>query len=109
MWSHKAGFESEDSENEQTNFNRFERHFYEQRRRKHGNESVYLQQRKMLPFEHLLLDLGGAEIFDNLLAKNVSVSDDTDVFGWQDTEQPLDHRGEAFLTVSDEDLFSTRY
>ena len=31
-WNAKNGFESEDSENEQTNFDRFERQLYEQRR-----------------------------------------------------------------------------
>lgn len=49
------------------------------------------------------MELGGSEIFANLLAKMVSVGGESEVFGWQDTEQPVDFRLEGFLTVDDED------
>ena len=108
-WSHKAGFESEDSENEQTNFDRFERQLYERRREKYGNEAVYLQRRRILPFERLLMALGGTEIFEDVLAKTVVLTGESMVYAWQDTEQAIDYRLDNFLTVEDEQVFQQRY
>lgn len=108
-WSHKAGFESEDSENEQTNFDRFERQLYERRREKYGNEAVYLQRRRILPFERLLMALGGTEIFEDVLAKTVVLTGESMVYAWQDTEQAIDFRLDNFLTVEDEQVFQQRY
>lgn len=73
-WNFKRGFESEDSDDELTSFDRFERRFYEKRRIKHGNEKIYLQSRKLMPFERLLLKLGGDEIFANVLAKQITLT-----------------------------------
>lgn len=110
FWSYKSGFESEDSENEKTNFDRFERQFYDRRREQHGNETVYLQQRRMLPFERLMMDLGGSEIFYSLFGKTLTLDDDeTLVYCWQDTEQAIDFRLENFLTVESNELFTKRY
>lgn len=36
----------------------------------------------MLPFEHLLMALGGMEIFTELLGKFVSVDENTIVYAW---------------------------
>ena len=62
----------------------------------------------MLPFEHLLLELGGREIFEDLLGKYVK-ADETFVYAWQNTEQTIDFRLDDFLTVDDYALFNKRY
>jgi hypothetical protein len=109
FWNYKSGFESEDSENEKTNFDRFERQLYEKRRDKHGNETIYLQERRILPFERLIMDLGGFELFYGLLGKTITLDNSTKVYSWQDTEQAIDYRVENFLTVEDEDQFRKKY
>lgn len=62
----------------------------------------------MLPFEHLLMELGGREIFEDLLGKYVK-ADENFVYAWQNTEQTIDYRLDDFLTVDDYALFTKRY
>ena len=62
----------------------------------------------MLPFEHLVMELGGNEIFTDLFGKFIANNEAT-VFAWQNTEQMIDYRLDDFLTVEDFDLFQKRY
>ena len=55
------------------------------------------------------MQLGGNEIFADLFAKYITLSRSTMVYGWQDTEEVIDHRVENFLTVEDQELFSKHY
>lgn len=53
FWDNRHGFMSEDSENEQTKFNAFERKYKAERIQSHANN--YLQVRPILPFERAIL------------------------------------------------------
>ena len=62
---------------------REERKYQRERQLKHG-ATVYLRKRSILPFEQLLLKMGGEVILKDLCNKTISLGKNKHVYEWVD-------------------------
>ena len=112
-WHYKNGYTSEDSDDPTVVRERFERQFQRKMQRDHGEEAVYLQKRKLLPFEVLMLEeLGGRQILEDLCGKKLPkklVAMETEVYLWTDTSKKFPYRTDDFLKVQEEAEFERIY
>ena len=74
---------------------------------------MYLQKRKLLPFEVLMLEeLGGRQILEDLCGKKLPkklVAMETEVYLWTDTSKKFPYRTDDFLKVQEEAEFERIY
>ena len=100
-WHHReGGFKSDDTNDEQTIFDRAERKYYRELEERHGKGSIFLKKRKVMPFERLILEkMGGLRIFEELLSKDLPsrIPAGALVYDYQNTAKKIDHEYIFFL------------
>jgi hypothetical protein len=67
------GFASEYSEDEWVKYDRAERQYLRALRDEHP-EGVYLQRREILPFERMILKMGGSVVLQEALGKRIDTN-----------------------------------
>ena len=103
------GFISDNSQDEHIKFERFKKFQRNEQQLTHGDEPFALK-RKLKPFEKLLIEkLGGREIIEQYLDKNIRDDiDELELHDWVDPTSPLENYGQ-FLLVSTDRAFENIY
>jgi hypothetical protein len=87
-WNPLVGFQSENSEDERTNYNREERRFLRKRAIKHG-PLPFLRERPLQRWEIMMLRFGGAEVLKTITGKKIDYKNTDTVYEWVDPEKQL--------------------
>lgn len=99
------GFNSENSEDEDTRYRREERFYMREMQKKHG-KNIFLRKRPIKPFEKLLLKFGGSDILRQQLGKSSNVNPENVkmVYEWVDPlTQPFRNFGDFLMAQTQEE------